>query len=162
MVLTWGVFPKLGVPFLGGPDNKDSSVWEFILGSPLFWGNYPIALTNIRAGRSSTCSGPDGFLRRYLKNQAYIKLRKYSRRVRQRGGLAICGKTLRRRASSQQKMEERAAGSSWDECSFPSFLKTQDPEPEPLKPESLNLQPNKSRGRSRSRPKAVVLRAFWK
>ena len=30
-------FAKLGVPFWGGPNDKDYSVLESILGSPMFW-----------------------------------------------------------------------------------------------------------------------------
>ena len=32
----FGGFPKLGVPFLGDPHNKDYSTWGSILGSPNF------------------------------------------------------------------------------------------------------------------------------
>ena len=35
-VPTYGDFPKIGVPFLGGPHNKDYSILDSMSGS-LFW-----------------------------------------------------------------------------------------------------------------------------
>ena len=36
IVYMWG-FPKVRVLFLGGPNSKEYSIGESILGSPLFW-----------------------------------------------------------------------------------------------------------------------------
>ena len=38
----YGNFPKLGVPVLGGPYNKDYSILGSILRFPLFWESYHI------------------------------------------------------------------------------------------------------------------------
>ena len=41
-----GSFQKLGVPYLGGPYNKDPTIWGTILGSPIF-GNSHIAVWGV-------------------------------------------------------------------------------------------------------------------
>ena len=48
-------FPKLGVPFLGGPHNKDYSILGSILGSPYF-GKLPNPL-NTKSPTSKSQSG---------------------------------------------------------------------------------------------------------
>ena len=40
--IMWG-FPKIRGTILGGPNNKDYSIWGFILGPPIL-GNYHISL----------------------------------------------------------------------------------------------------------------------